>query len=188
MSLFGYHIYLISQNRTTLEAFRPPYFRSGGSDRKGFFLGKSNNFREVLGDRPILWFIPVFSSLGDGLTYPRVNPMDEEEGYSDGYESDLGPPGPNGHFGQLQNQNNFRQQINRRFQSLTTEETDEDLDSEADENVQLLPTKNGGTGNSAKMWQETETAHAETSPDSLADVRFSDYSKFNNGGTHLNQS
>ena len=73
---------------------------------------------------------------------------------------------------------------------MTTEETDEDLDSEADENVQLLPTKSNGSGNNAKVWAETETAHAETSPDSLADVRFSDYStKFNsNGGTHLNQS
>ena len=183
MSLFGYHIYLISQNRTTLEAFRPPYFRSGGSDRKGFFLGKSNNFREVLGDRPILWFVPVFTSLGDGLTYPRQG-MDEEEGYSDGYESE----DPGFHRGlNHENQSNFRsQQINRRFQSLTTEETDEDLDdSEADENVQLLPKT------SSKMWQETETnMHAETSPDSLADVRFSDYSnsKGTNGTVHKNQS
>ena len=49
LSLFGYHVYLISQNRTTLEAFRPPVFTHGGSNRKGFFLGKINNFREVLG-------------------------------------------------------------------------------------------------------------------------------------------
>ena len=84
-SLFSYHIYLISQNRTTLEAFRPPVFRHGGSDRRGFYLGKLNHFREVLGDQPLLWFVPVFSSLGDGLTYPRQC-MDEEEGgcYSDG--------------------------------------------------------------------------------------------------------
>ena len=96
------------------------------------------------------------------------------------YESE--DPGFHRGLNNHENQSNFRsQQINRRFQSLTTEETDEDLDSEADENVQLLPKT------SSKMWQETETnMHAETSPDSLADVRFSDYSKVN--GTHLNQS
>ena len=80
LSLFGYHIYLISQNRTTLEAFRPPMFSHGGSNRKGFFLGKVNNFREVLGDQPSLWFVPVFSSLGDGLTFPRQCQINEEEG------------------------------------------------------------------------------------------------------------
>ena len=86
-SLFSYHIYLISQNRTTLEAFRAPVFRHGGSDRKGFYLGKLNNFREVLGDQALLWFVPVFSSLGDGLIFPRHCHLDEEEGgseFSDG--------------------------------------------------------------------------------------------------------
>lgn len=88
-SLFSYHIYLISQNRTTLEAFRPPIFRHGGSDRKGFFLGKINNFREVLGDQALLWFVPVFTSLGDGLTYPRHCHLDEEEGGAGGGESEF---------------------------------------------------------------------------------------------------
>ena len=64
LSLFGYHVYLISQNRTTLEAFRPPVFTHGGSNRKGFFLGKINNFREVLGDQPALWFVPIFTRYG----------------------------------------------------------------------------------------------------------------------------
>ena len=180
LSLFGYHIYLISQNRTTLEAFRPPFFRSGGSDRKGFFLGKGNNFREVLGDRPALWFVPVFTSLGDGLTYPRQGGMDEEEGYSDGYESG------DHHAGMI------HRQLNRRFQSLNTHEhgsSDEQSDVDDDENVLLLPPKK------PRSWQENEqqrSEQAETSPDSLADdVRFSDYStsKFSssNGGAHLNQ-
>ena len=88
LSLFGYHIYLISQNRTTLEAFRPPIFQHGGSNRKGFFLGNLNNFREVLGDQPALWFVPVFSSLGEGLTFPRQCQINEEDGFSDGYESE----------------------------------------------------------------------------------------------------
>ena len=143
-------------------------------DWKGFFLGKGNNFREVLGDRPMLWFVPVFTSLGDGLTFPRQG-MDEEEGYSDGYESDLNST-PHG----------IHRQLNRRFQSLNTnanEETSDLSDDDADENVLLLPPKNN-----FKSWQESEVA--ETSPDSLADVRFSDYSnsKGHNGTVHKNQS
>ena len=49
-----------------------------GSAVKGFYLGKCNNFREVLGDQPLLWFVPVFSSLGDGLTFPRQCQLDED--------------------------------------------------------------------------------------------------------------
>ena len=113
--------------------------------------------------------------------------MDEEEGYSDGYESDLNNRGDHG----------IHRQLNRRFQSLNTnaEETSDDP-SDADENVLLLPPKNNS---SFKSWQENEQRSevAETSPDSLADVRFSDYSsKFGNGGAaagngtvqHMNQS
>jgi hypothetical protein len=58
VSLFCYHCYLVSENRTTLEAFRPPIFRSG-PDKRGFSLGRYNNFQEVFGDNPRTWFIPV---------------------------------------------------------------------------------------------------------------------------------
>jgi len=40
-------------------------------DKKGFFLGNANNFQEVFGDNKLLWFIPVFSSFGDGLVFPQ---------------------------------------------------------------------------------------------------------------------
>lgn len=80
VSLFGYHIYLVLHNRTTLgkylkkyitkklliknqiaEAFRPPIFRAGGPDKNGYNLGKKANFEQVFGDKPKLWFFPVYT-------------------------------------------------------------------------------------------------------------------------------
>ncbi|XP_072933313.1 palmitoyltransferase ZDHHC2 isoform X4 [Epargyreus clarus] len=94
-SLFGYHCYLVAHNRTTLdvlityrrlgsptgqiinsmlktlinEAFRAPMFR-GGADKNGFSVGVYNNFKEVFGNSPNLWMVPVFTSLGDGCEFP----------------------------------------------------------------------------------------------------------------------
>ncbi|XP_055536400.1 palmitoyltransferase ZDHHC15 isoform X2 [Wyeomyia smithii] len=70
VSLFGYHCYLVLLNRTTLESFRTPIFRYGGPDKNGFSLGKLNNFQEVFGDDRRLWFVPVYTSLGDGMVFP----------------------------------------------------------------------------------------------------------------------
>lgn len=69
VSLFCYHCYLVIHNRSTLEAFRAPIFRSG-ADKDGFSLGKYNNFQEVFGDNRACWFLPVFTSLGDGVVFP----------------------------------------------------------------------------------------------------------------------
>ncbi len=172
VSLFGYHIYLISQNRTTLEAFRPPIFRQGGSDRKGFFLGKLNNFREVLGDQPILWFVPVFTSLGDGLTFPRQCQMtDEEMGVTDSDCEDF-----------TEHHNNHRLQIRRlhgdQEYSLVTS-TDEDVG----EDELLLPNNGRQTRNS---WGSNQpTTHAQSSPDSLVDVKYAGFD-INPAGSHGN--
>ncbi|XP_017837754.1 palmitoyltransferase ZDHHC15B isoform X1 [Drosophila busckii] len=70
VSLFGYHIYLVLVNRTTLEAFRAPIFRVGGPDKNGYNLGRYANFCEVFGDDWKLWFLPIFTSRGDGMSYP----------------------------------------------------------------------------------------------------------------------
>lgn len=69
-TLLGYHIYLVTVNRTTLESMRAPVFRVGGPDKHGFNLGAGNNFRQVFGKRPWLWCLPIYTSLGDGLVYP----------------------------------------------------------------------------------------------------------------------
>jgi len=82
-SLLGYHIHLVLNNRTTLEAFRAPVFRRG-PDKEGFSLGKRGNIAEVFGD--ICWkmALPVFSSFGDGLTYPQRFVEDPEMGLNNG--------------------------------------------------------------------------------------------------------
>ncbi|XP_016929819.2 palmitoyltransferase ZDHHC20-B isoform X1 [Drosophila suzukii] len=70
VSLFGYHIYLVLMNRTTLESFRAPIFRVGGPDKNGYNLGRYANFCEVFGDDWQYWLLPVFSSRGGGYSYP----------------------------------------------------------------------------------------------------------------------
>uniref|UniRef100_T1IPK0 Palmitoyltransferase n=1 Tax=Strigamia maritima TaxID=126957 RepID=T1IPK0_STRMM len=74
ISLFGYHCYLVSVNRTTLESFRAPIFRTG-PDKDGFSLGRYANLLEVFGDDKVKWFLPLYSSLGDGITYPTRTPQ-----------------------------------------------------------------------------------------------------------------
>ncbi|XP_065302895.1 palmitoyltransferase ZDHHC15B-like isoform X4 [Dermacentor albipictus] len=87
VSLFGYHCFLVMVNRSTLEAFRPPIFRTG-PDKHGFSLGHQANVAEVFGDNRRLWILPVFTRrktrstresktllldecLGDGVTFPQ---------------------------------------------------------------------------------------------------------------------
>ncbi|KAM8975262.1 palmitoyltransferase ZDHHC20 [Pelodytes ibericus] len=69
LSLFSYHCWLVGKNRSTIEAFRAPTFRNG-PEKNGFSLGFSKNLREVFGDEMKYWLFPVFSSLGDGCSFP----------------------------------------------------------------------------------------------------------------------
>ncbi|XP_031564286.1 palmitoyltransferase ZDHHC15B-like [Actinia tenebrosa] len=69
-SLFGYHVYLTTVNKTTLESFRVPYFING-PDKKGFNLGSAiKNVEQVFGTNRLLWFLPIKTSLGDGVRFP----------------------------------------------------------------------------------------------------------------------
>ncbi|XP_018326991.1 palmitoyltransferase ZDHHC15B isoform X2 [Agrilus planipennis] len=78
VSLFGYHVYLVSKNRTTLEAFRPPIFHHG-PDKNGFSLGTYNNFLAVFGENPKTWLIPIKTSMADGCTFPLKHLEEDRE-------------------------------------------------------------------------------------------------------------
>ncbi|KAG1690699.1 Palmitoyltransferase ZDHHC2 [Nymphon striatum] len=69
VSLFGYHCYLVSVNRSTLESFRAPIFRMG-PDKDGFNLGRYLNFIEIFGEDKKKWFLPMLIRTRDGVTYP----------------------------------------------------------------------------------------------------------------------
>jgi len=76
VSLFGYHIFLVLKNRSTLESFRAPIFRLSHTwvqDKEGFSLGAYNNFQEIFGDNRKTWFLPLSTSLGDGVAFPVKN-------------------------------------------------------------------------------------------------------------------
>lgn len=105
ISLFGYHLYLVALNRTTLEAFRAPIFRVGGPDKNGYNLGHYNNIQEVFGDDKWRWFLPIFTSIGDGVSYPILH-MDEDTesllGGADNHSLDMeSEPNPDENIGLL---------------------------------------------------------------------------------------
>lgn len=88
--LLGYHIYLTLRNQSTLgklflifigekqldvvlykakiylyyvESFRPPVLHNYGPDKQAWNLGRSENWRQVFGDRPAIWFLPLYTAL-----------------------------------------------------------------------------------------------------------------------------
>lgn len=80
MFLYCYHIHLLLHNQSTLESFRAPLM-SYGPDKNAFNLGKKENFLQLFGRSRLLWFIPVFTTEGSGLTYDRrsnLGPQYEE--------------------------------------------------------------------------------------------------------------
>jgi palmitoyltransferase len=66
--LFCCHCYLVLRNKSTLEQLRTPGFRNG-DDKNRFDLGRYRNFKEVFGDNKMTWFLPIFTSLGDGSSF-----------------------------------------------------------------------------------------------------------------------
>ncbi|KAJ6650929.1 hypothetical protein lerEdw1_001767, partial [Lerista edwardsae] len=95
MFLFGYHCWLVSRNRSTLEAFSAPVFQNG-PDKNGFNLGLAKNLQQVFGVEKRLWLLPVVSSQGDGHFFPTRtysearNPLlaNEEQWDEDGLEDE----------------------------------------------------------------------------------------------------
>ncbi|KAJ1365726.1 hypothetical protein KIN20_026146 [Parelaphostrongylus tenuis] len=72
--LLSYHLFLTARNRTTVESFRAPILE-GGPDKRAFDHGIRANYREVFGYDRRLWFLPVFSSGGDGSVF-RIRQLD----------------------------------------------------------------------------------------------------------------
>ncbi|XP_030890132.1 palmitoyltransferase ZDHHC20 [Leptonychotes weddellii] len=69
----------VIKGKPITESFRSPTF-SYGPDGNGFSLGCSKNWRQVFGDEKKYWLLPVFSSLGDGCSFPtRLVGMDPEQ-------------------------------------------------------------------------------------------------------------
>lgn len=63
--LLSFHLYLVCRNRTTLELMAV----------KGalqYDLGIRKNITQVFGVRKRLWFVPVYTSLGDGAAFPTA--------------------------------------------------------------------------------------------------------------------
>ncbi|OXA60070.1 Palmitoyltransferase ZDHHC15 [Folsomia candida] len=79
--LYATHLYLVRMNRSTVEFSYPPIFTTG-PDKKGFSLGIFDNIAEVFGRDKRKWAFPIFSSLGDGITFPtrysRLRSTNEE--------------------------------------------------------------------------------------------------------------
>ncbi|CAH1965213.1 unnamed protein product [Acanthoscelides obtectus] len=91
LSLFGYHCYLVCENKTTLEAFRPPSYRGLGVDKYGYYVGRYRNFQEVFGDDPKTWFLPISTSLGDGIEFPVQSRLQQSTYHSmDNMQNSLG--------------------------------------------------------------------------------------------------
>jgi len=67
----GTHFRLIFYNMTTIEHIEK---RSRFSNL--FDLGTWRNFAEVFGNNPLLWFLPVWSSKGDGLAFITLPPTE----------------------------------------------------------------------------------------------------------------
>ena len=76
-SLFGFHLFLVSKNRTTLESFRAPLF-AHGADKNGFNIGFSNNIYQIFGNQRWKWFLPIFSTPGNGVSFPMAVTQEPE--------------------------------------------------------------------------------------------------------------
>ena len=73
------------------ESFRAPVFHHG-PDKSAYNLGARRNWEEVFGTRTSHWFVPVFTSLGDGHVFPMNSKYSDLEAHFESTStSDLTP-------------------------------------------------------------------------------------------------
>jgi len=88
LAFAGAHYRMLMQNKSTLESF-DEYRIMDIRKKKGirtkyrhvYDVGYKTNFQQVFGRDMLLWFIPVFTSIGDGCDFPKANYFLEEEEY-----------------------------------------------------------------------------------------------------------
>lgn len=68
VGLFGFHSYLLTSNKTTLESFGKQNFIR--DNIASFDLGAFQNFKQVFGANPYKWLIPTGRPLGNGVHFP----------------------------------------------------------------------------------------------------------------------
>jgi len=61
----GFHLYLLSQNKTTLE------YCEKANSKTSYDFGPLHNIASAIGWNPILWFLPIQTAPGDGLTFQK---------------------------------------------------------------------------------------------------------------------
>eukprot|EP01090_Pellita_catalonica_P010110 TRINITY_DN2152_c0_g3_i2.p1 TRINITY_DN2152_c0_g3~~TRINITY_DN2152_c0_g3_i2.p1 ORF type:complete len:347 (+),score=26.60 TRINITY_DN2152_c0_g3_i2:939-1979(+) len=77
--LLSYQVRLIMDNVTTIEEFERRAMERKTPRFKWYFdLGKLNNVKQVMGDKPILWFLPTQRRLCDGLSWPTGDNAKQE--------------------------------------------------------------------------------------------------------------
>lgn len=72
LTLFlGLHVWLSSHAMTTIEfcETRHKYLGSASGSMPSYNQGAWENFRTILGPRPIFWLLPIMTPEGDGLTF-----------------------------------------------------------------------------------------------------------------------
>jgi len=73
----SFHVWLMMRNMTTIE-FCEKTMSGDRNVRKthSYNLGAQGNFRAVLGDNPLFWFLPMSPPSGDGVHFPSSDDAD----------------------------------------------------------------------------------------------------------------
>jgi len=76
---FVFHMWLLMKNLTTIEYCESRHAAVGGDGQSKYDVGTINNIKQILGDNPLLWFVPVGRPGGDGFTFPMNHVSTHEE-------------------------------------------------------------------------------------------------------------